>query len=121
MIIVNAILPVKEEKKEEVIEQAETLIKTSRTHDGNISYNLYRDVLDDSLIFIEKWESQEALQAHMQTPEFIEFGKSIEESVTAHWTLNLLSAKRLKEHKLLYLLFFQYLNLLEVSIEVSSN
>ena len=83
MIIVNATLPVKEEKKEEVIKQAETLINASRTHEGNISYNLYRDVLDDSLIFIEKWESQEALQAHMQTPEFIEFGESIKDSVTA--------------------------------------
>ena len=96
MIIVNAILPVKDEKKEEVIEQAETLIKTSRTHDGNISYNLYRDVLDDSLIFIEKWESQEALQAHMQTPEFIEFGKSIEESVTAPLDIKLIVGEEVK-------------------------
>ena len=96
MIIVNAILPVKEEKKEEVIEQAETLIKASRTHDGNISYNLYRDVLDDSLIFIEKWESQEALQAHMQTPEFIEFGKNIEESVTAPLDIKLIVGEEVK-------------------------
>ena len=77
MIIVNANLPVKEEKKDEVIKQAETLINASRTHEGNISYNLYQDVIDGSLIFIEKWESQEALQAHMQTPEFIEFGEAI--------------------------------------------
>jgi quinol monooxygenase YgiN len=81
MIIVNATLPAKEDKKDEVIEQAKPLIEASRTHEGNISYNLYRDVLDDSLIFIEKWESQEALQAHMQTPEFIEFGKNIQDLV----------------------------------------
>ena len=82
MIIVNADLPVKDEKKDEVIKQAETLINASRTHDGNISYNLYRDVLDDTLIFIEKWESKEALEAHMQTPEFIEFGEQIKDSLT---------------------------------------
>ncbi|MBR4447905.1 putative quinol monooxygenase [Methanobrevibacter sp.] len=96
MIIVNAILPVKEEKKEEVIKQAETLINASRTHEGNISYNLYRDVLDDSLIFIEKWESQEALQAHMQTPEFIEFGESIKESVTAPLDIKLIVGEEVK-------------------------
>ena len=90
MIIVNANLPVKEEKKDEVIKQAETLIKASRTHEGNISYNLYRDVLDDSLIFIEKWESQEALQAHMQTPEFIEFGENIKECVTGPLDIKLI-------------------------------
>ena len=51
MIIVNAVLPVKEQKAEDVIKQAETLISASRTHEGNITYNLYRDVLDDSLNF----------------------------------------------------------------------
>ena len=48
MIIVNAKLPAKEEKINEVIKQAETLINASRTHDGNISYNLYQDVIDGS-------------------------------------------------------------------------
>ena len=83
MIIVNAKLPVKEEKTTEAIKQAETLINASRTHDGNISYNLYQDVLDNSLIFIEKWETKEALDAHMKTPEFIEFGEKIKEFLTA--------------------------------------
>jgi quinol monooxygenase YgiN len=83
MIIVNATLPVKEEKIDDAIKQAETLIMASRTHEGNISYNLYRDVLDGSLMFIEKWESKEALQAHLQSPELIEFGKNIEELLTA--------------------------------------
>ena len=82
MIIVNAELPVKEEKITQAIKQAEELIIASRTHDGNISYNLYQDVLDKSLIFIEKWESKEALDAHMQTPEFIEFGANIKEFLT---------------------------------------
>jgi quinol monooxygenase YgiN len=96
MIIVNASLPVKEEKKEEVIKQAETLINASRTHDGNISYNLYRDVLDDSLMFVEKWESKETLEAHMQTPEFIEFGKAIEESLTAPLGIKLIVGEEIE-------------------------
>ena len=96
MIIVNADLPVKEEKKEEVIKQAETLINASRTHEGNISYNLYRDVVDDSLIFIEKWESKEALEAHMQTPEFIEFGKNIKDSLTAPLDIKLIVGEEIE-------------------------
>lgn len=83
MIIVNAKLPTKKEKSAEAVKQAEELIIASRTHKGNISYNLYRDVLDESLIFIEKWESQEALDAHMKTPEFIEFGENIKEFLEA--------------------------------------
>ena len=51
MIIVNAKLPVKEEKIDEVINKAEVLINASRQHDGNISYNLFQDVLDNSLMF----------------------------------------------------------------------
>lgn len=34
-------------------------------------------------MFVEVWESQEALQAQMQTPEFIEFGENIKEFLTA--------------------------------------
>ena len=83
MIIVNAKLPVKEEKIEEVINRAEVLINASRQHDGNISYSLFQDVLDNYLMFFEKWESKEALDAHMQTPEFIAFGEDIKEFVTA--------------------------------------
>ena len=96
MIIVNAELPVKEEKKEEVIKQAETLINASRTHDGNISYNLYQDVVDGSLIFIEKWESKETLEAHMQTPEYIQFGESIAESLTAPLGIKLIAGEEIE-------------------------
>ena len=96
MIIVNAKLPAKEEKINEVIKQAETLINASRAHEGNISYNLYQDVLDGSLIFIEKWESQESLQAHMQTPEFIEFGKMIKEYLTAPLDIKLIAGEEIE-------------------------
>ncbi|WP_405292905.1 putative quinol monooxygenase [Methanobrevibacter sp.] len=96
MIIVNANLPVKEEKKDEVIKQAEALINASRTHEGNISYNLYQDMLDDSLIFIEKWKSKESLEAHMQTPEFIEFGENIKESLTAPLDIKLIVGEEIE-------------------------
>lgn len=95
MIIVNAKLPAKEDKISEIINKADTLIKASRTHDGNISYNLYQDVLDDSLIFIEKWESKEALDAHMQTSEFIEFGENIKELLTSELDIKIINGEEI--------------------------
>ena len=82
MIIVNASLKAKEDKIDDIVSEAEKLILASREHEGNISYNLFKDVLDDSLTFVEKWESKEALEKHMKTDEFIAFGKEIKEFLT---------------------------------------
>ena len=82
MIIVNASLKAKEDKIDDIVSEAEKLILASREHEGNISYNLFKDVLDDSLTFVEKWESKEALEKHMKTDEFIAFGNDIKEFLT---------------------------------------
>lgn len=76
MIIVNATLKPQDDKKDEIIKMANDLIAESRTHYGNITYNLYEDVETKNLIFVEKWESKESLEAHMQTDCFIDFGKT---------------------------------------------
>ena len=91
MIIVNAKLHLKEENFDDIIKQSELLINASRKHKGNISYNLYQDVLDEKLIFIEKWESKEDLDEHMKTQEFIDFGESIKEFLTAPLDIKLIS------------------------------
>ncbi|AWX31582.1 putative quinol monooxygenase [Methanosphaera sp. BMS] len=82
MIIVNASLKAKKDKIDDIVSEAEKLILASREHEGNISYNLFKDVLDDSLTFVEKWESKEALEKHMKTDEFIAFGNDIKEFLT---------------------------------------
>ena len=81
MIIVNATMKPIADKKEEIIKKAETVIAASRTHHGNISYNLYSDIETGNLMFVEKWESKEALQKHMQTDEFVEFGQETKDLV----------------------------------------
>ncbi|WP_455645906.1 putative quinol monooxygenase [Methanosphaera sp.] len=81
MIIVNASLKPKEGKTEDIIKEANTLIAASRTHHGNVSYNLYNDVESDDLMFVEKWESKEALQQHMMTEEFKDFGIKTKELI----------------------------------------
>lgn len=82
MIIVNASLKAKEDKIDDIITEAEKLIIASREHEGNISYNLFKDVLDGSLTFVEKWDSKESLEKHMKTDEFIAFGNNVKDFLT---------------------------------------
>lgn len=89
MIIVNAKLDVKESNTDKVISLADDLIKESRNHQGNISYNLYRDVVDNSLIFVEKWESKEDLQKHMKEEVFINFGKNTKDLLESEMDVQL--------------------------------
>lgn len=93
MIIVNATLEVKEGKTEEIIEKADVLIKASREHEGNISYDLFKNVEDGTLLFVEKWESTEALQKHMQTEEFMEFGQSSKDLLASELGIKIYSAE----------------------------
>ena len=81
MIIVNATINPKENKKENIIQKAEALIKASRNHEGNISYNLYADSETDTLLFAEKWETKESLQKHMETEEFLAFGQETKDLI----------------------------------------
>lgn len=51
----------------------------SRAESTNSAYTPYQDLDDpDTLIFIERWDSREALQAHMETPHFKEMARIIE-------------------------------------------
>lgn len=93
MIIVNAKLVPTEGKKDEIIEKVETLLKESRTHEGNISYNLYSNVEDDTLMFVEKWESKEALEKHMKTEVFLKFGEESKELLSKDLEIQLFTAE----------------------------
>jgi quinol monooxygenase YgiN len=44
--------------------------------------------LDNSLTFVEKWESKESLEKHMKTDEFISFGNNVKEFLTAELDVN---------------------------------
>ena len=92
MIIVNAKLVPITDKKDELIEKVDTLLKESRTHKGNISYNLYSNVEDDTLIFVEKWESKEALEEHMKTEIFLKFGEESRELLSKDLEVELYTA-----------------------------
>lgn len=60
-----------EDKVEEAIKLYEELVKETRKEDGCISYCLFKDIKDPSVLtMIEEWDSKEALDAHMKTEHF---------------------------------------------------
>lgn len=61
----------KPQKRDEFIETARALAAQSRQEPGCLSYQFLEDREDPlHLLFIEAWESEEALQAHRQTAHF---------------------------------------------------
>lgn len=80
-IVVLANLEPKEGCQDSIIEISKELIEESLLEDGNISYQLLKPIEKDSLTFVEKWESLEALKKHMASPHFLNFNEESEEFV----------------------------------------
>lgn len=60
-----------EGRTQEAIKMYEELVTKTRLEDGCISYNLFKDTKDNSILtMIEEWECQEALDKHMKTEHF---------------------------------------------------
>ncbi len=100
MIIVNAKITPLEGKNEEIIQKAGKLIELSRTHEGNISYNLYQNTQVNELVFIERWQNLETLRAHMKTDEFIEFGQETKNLMEGEMELELSLSEILSNNEL---------------------
>lgn len=96
MIIVNAKLDVKEGKIDEVINLSKDLLRESKEHEGNISYNLFCDVESNELCFVEKWESKEALQKHMKEEVFLKFGQSMKDLLKSELEAELYLADKIQ-------------------------
>ena len=87
MIAVVARVAVKAGKSDEFLKEAKIVVEETRKENGCISYEGNQNT-EDPLKFaiIEKWESKECLDAHMQTAHFKNFvaalgGLAAEETV----------------------------------------
>jgi len=61
------------DEEDAVVELAEELVASTLCEEGCISYNFCHEVdenVDDSFAMMETWESQEALDKHMQSEHF---------------------------------------------------
>ena len=56
--------------KDSIIEISEELIEKTREEDGNIEYQLLMSLNDNTLTFVEKWETLDDLKKHMASPHF---------------------------------------------------
>ncbi|WP_295618691.1 putative quinol monooxygenase [uncultured Methanobrevibacter sp.] len=94
MIIVLAkAVPKDEEALVKIVGFAQDLIENSRKEEGNVDYNLYVNSGDQSLMFVEQWESIEILGAHLQTEHFIKFGENIADLVAGDLAIDVFEAE----------------------------
>tara|TARA_Y100000590_G_scaffold465445_1_gene637791 strand:- start:4173 stop:4496 length:324 start_codon:yes stop_codon:yes gene_type:complete len=65
------------------IEQANWVIPQVHEEDGCLHYSLHRSIDgDDSLVYIESWESEDHLKAHGQAPHMMEFREKVKNLVS---------------------------------------
>ena len=78
-----ATLTVKNEKDREEIEKVlYAVVDGTHTEEGNISYELHQDINNPLMyVFIEVWESQQAIDIHNETPHFKAFVKAVDGKV----------------------------------------
>lgn len=80
-VLVLAKIEPKEGCQDSILELADELVYETLLEEGNIDYQLLKSTNDDTLTFVEKWESPEALKRHMASPHFLNFGEDSEEFV----------------------------------------
>lgn len=80
-IVVLAKVYPKEGCKDTVIELSQDLIENTLAEEGNIDYQLLKSINDNTLTFVEKWQSLEALKEHMASEHFQLFGSETEDFV----------------------------------------
>ena len=76
MIYVVATLTIKPEMRAELIEGAKACIAETRKEPGSIAYDLLESVTDPAkMVFVEQWESAEALGPHRTADHMKTFGR----------------------------------------------
>ena len=60
-----------EDKTDEALKLYEELVAESQKEKGCVSYNLYRDMEDGTILtMMEEWESEKALEEHKKSEHF---------------------------------------------------
>jgi len=84
VIYVVATLTIKPETRAEFIAGATACIAETRKEAGNIAYDLHESVTDPSkMVFVEQWESAEALVPHRAAEHMKAFGRVAVKCMTA--------------------------------------
>ena len=80
MIRIVARQTLKEGAGERFVEIARDLVAATRQEEGNISYNLHRNVNEPLVYaFIETWKDQEAVEKHLNSEHFLKYAPQLDE------------------------------------------
>ncbi|MDR1356047.1 MAG: antibiotic biosynthesis monooxygenase [Tannerellaceae bacterium] len=77
-LTIVANITVHAEFEAEILAAIESVVAGTRKEEGNISYDVFKDVTNPlRYTFIEHWKSQEAIASHNASAHFIEFVQAI--------------------------------------------
>jgi quinol monooxygenase YgiN len=95
VIYVIATLAVKPESRAELIAAAKPAIAATRKEPGNISYDMLESVTEPArIVFVEQWESAEALAPHGKTDHMRAFGRVAVGCMTAPPRIEVITAAK---------------------------
>ena len=98
MYLITGNFIVKADKREELLQLAQSMLAPSRAEEGCNSYKLYEDSSKkNSFLFFEEWQAQEAIEQHFQTPHFQEFMQKFSEMVEGKPTIKIHEIKATKQ------------------------
>jgi quinol monooxygenase YgiN len=82
MVVVVGRVRTDAEKRDDLIRIGTTVASASRAEAGCISYRLYEDTeIANEFVFVEEWESMDALELHFRTPHIAEFMGAIQNAI----------------------------------------
>ena len=84
MIVVVGRVKTDAGKRADLVRIGQAGAAASREEDGCINYAIYGDTESDTdFVFVEEWESEEALQRHFGTPHIATFMRDIATAIVA--------------------------------------
>lgn len=84
MIVVVGRVRSDPDKREALVRIGQAVAVASRAETGCISYRLYEDTeVKDEFVFVEEWETSEALQQHFATAHVREFMQAIPATIVS--------------------------------------
>jgi quinol monooxygenase YgiN len=82
MIVVVGRVKTNPEKRPDLIRVGTAVARSSRQEPGCISYRVYEDVeIENEFVFVEEWESREALLSHFATQHVATFMRDVFDTV----------------------------------------
>lgn len=74
MVVLHGHAKVKTDQVHAFLELCQSMLEPSRAEHGCITYDFYTKHDDPAtIVFVEEWESRQALQDHFQTRHFLHF------------------------------------------------